>query len=270
MRCGDARRDPAGASDAAGGVAVSYDASEGRVVPAGTIETDGPVRARAPWLRADGLRLGLLLLVWAAETGILIGVGHGVVHSSTVNDFDHHVTSIVVAHRGPFLNALMKGVTWLGSWIAVVVVAGVLLVLSARRILPWIVTILAVLAWGGEAGGVALAKHLVQRHRPPHHLWLVTAHGSSWPSGHTATAVVVFTVLAVVVLQLVHGVLFRAVTCTFAVLAVLAVGYSRVELGVHWTTDVIASVAFVATWLAAMVALLRRPAASRRFEVSDG
>ena len=47
----------------------------------------------------------------------LIGVGVGVVHSSSVNGFDRHVTSVVVAHRTQALNEAMKAVTWLGSWV---------------------------------------------------------------------------------------------------------------------------------------------------------
>ena len=216
---------------------------------------DDSLRGKGRRLRPYGLRLGLLILAWAALTGILIGVGHAVAHSSTVNAFDRHVTSIVVTHRGPTLNAVMKGVTWLGSWIALVVAGSVMLVLTLRRTLPWLTLAFAVLAWGGEAGGVTLAKHLVQRHRPAQRVWLVTAHGWSWPSGHTATAVLVFAVLAMTFVYLIQSLLFRTTTRAVATLAVIAVGFSRVELGVHWTTDVIASVVFVAAWFVAILAL---------------
>jgi membrane-associated phospholipid phosphatase len=189
---------------------------------------------------------------WAALTAVLIVVGVAVVHSAPVNQFDHRVTTTVVAHRSPALDTLMKVMTWLGSWIALLVTACLLVVLAARKRLSWPLVLLAVVAWGGEAGGVALAKHVVQRQRPPERYWLVSAHGWSWPSGHTATAVLLFTVLAALVTYIGHPGAMRAVAWVTAALAMGLVAFSRIELGVHWSTDVIAAALFVAGWLAVL------------------
>ena len=224
-------------------------------MPAITRETNEPPHSRRGSLGPYVVRAGSLLLVWAVLTGILIAVGDGVVHSSTVGSFDRHATLQLVARRDPTLNALMKVVTWLGSWIALVVVAALVLALCARRVLPWFAFALGLLIWAGEAGGVTLTKHLVQRHRPPQKVWLVTAHGWSWPSGHTATAVVVCGVLATTLGCLFRGALSRTTAWVAAIVAVLLVGFSRVWLGVHWTTDVIASIVFVAIWFVAVLAL---------------
>jgi hypothetical protein len=123
------------------------------------------------------VRVGLLLAAWMALTGMLIAAGFGVVHSSTVASFDRHVTSIVVAHRTPALNSAMKALTWLGSWVALVIAGVIVVVLAVRGRLVWLAVVLAVVAWGGETGGVQLAKHVVQRQRPPEDIWLKTAHG---------------------------------------------------------------------------------------------
>jgi undecaprenyl-diphosphatase len=200
------------------------------------------------------VRGGVLLVAWAGLTGILIAAGAGVVHSSTIVAFDHHVTTTVVHHRTSALNSAMKLVTWLGSWVALVAAAVVVLALALRRRLPWLAVAAAVVLWGGEAGGVALTKRVVQRPRPPSDIRLVTAHGWSWPSGHTATAVVVFSVLAITVGRLSGSTLLRVVAWAGALMAVLAVGFSRIELGVHWTTDVIASVVYTSSWLAIVLA----------------
>ena len=213
----------------------------------------------SPQVRRQGLscsvRVLLLLVAWAALTGILIEVGVIVVHSSSVNAFDRHVTSVVVAHRSPTLNQAMKAVTWLGSWVTLGVVAILLVVLAVRRRLPVAAVVLAVVAWAGEYGGVTLAKHVVERGRPPQAIRLVSAHGSSWPSGHTAIALVVFTVFALLVAVITPHARNRALAWVFATLAVAAVGFSRVELGVHWTTDVIASMVFVGAWLLVLLTL---------------
>jgi membrane-associated phospholipid phosphatase len=205
--------------------------------------------------RSRSVRILALILAWAALTGLLIAVGVGVTHSSSVNAFDRHVTSVVVAHRTPVLNAVMKAVTWLGSWIALVVTGILLVVLALRRRIPMAAVVLAVVAWAGENGGVTLAKYVVQRDRPPQDVRLVSAHGWSWPSGHTSVALLVFTTLALVVAAVVPRAGYRTLAWVLAGLAVAAVAFSRVELGVHWTTDVIASMIFVSAWLVILLAM---------------
>jgi undecaprenyl-diphosphatase len=200
----------------------------------------------------------VLLAVWAGLTGIVIAIGFAVVHSSTVNAFDRHITSTVVAHRTPALNTAMKALTWLGSWVALVITGVIVLVLAFRRRLVWLAVLLAVVAWAGESAGVWLAKHVVKRQRPPQDIWVKSAHGWSWPSGHTAVAVVVFVVLAMVLTHFMRSRVAQVATWTAAVVAIAAVGFSRIELGVHWTTDVLASVVFVSGWLGATVALFAR------------
>jgi undecaprenyl-diphosphatase len=191
----------------------------------------------------------IVVAAWAVLAGLLIGVGEGVVHSSWVNSFDRHATSVAIEHRSPGLDAVMKAVTWLGSWVAVVVAAVIVTLTVLARRLPVTVLVLAVGAWAGSQGAVTLAKHVVRRPRPPQPLWLVNAHGSSWPSGHAATAVLVFAILAAIVIALVPIGWIRTSAACSAVAAVVAVACSRVVLGVHWTTDVIAGIVFVVGWL---------------------
>ena len=196
-----------------------------------------------------------LVLIWAVLTGLLIGAGVAVVHSSSINAFDRHATSVVVAHRTAALNEVMKAMTWLGSWVALVATGILLVFLALRRHLPMVAVLLAVIAWAGENGGVTLAKYVVGRERPPRDLRLVSAHGWSWPSGHTAVAVLVFTTLALVVVGSIPTSGYRMLTWVLAAVAVAAVAFSRIELGVHWTTDVIASIIFVSVWLVVLAAL---------------
>ena len=201
-------------------------------------------------------RLAVLAVIWAGLVGLLIAAGEFVVHSAAVTHFDQHVTKTVVNSRTAALSSVMKSVTWLGSWVALLVAAVVIVVLVSTRRLPILALVVAVVAWAGEAGGVRIGKAVVGRHRPPQVIWLVTAHGWSFPSGHTAAACLAFTALALCVATPARPRAVRILCWLIAGLAVAATGFSRVELGVHWTTDVIASVLFVAGWLTAVVLVL--------------
>ncbi len=196
-----------------------------------------------------------LVLAWVGLVVVLVAVGHAIVHSTAITHFDYHVTAVVVAHRTPTLDRIMRALTWIGSWVSVALAGAVLVVLLVLRRLPVLVIALAIVAWFGEFAAVHIAKVLVSRHRPPEALWLVRAHGWSFPSGHAAMATLVFSTLALVVTMLTRRGIFRVVSWLTAGVVVAAVAFSRVELGVHWTTDVLASIVFVTGWLAVIAAL---------------
>ncbi|WP_108483314.1 phosphatase PAP2 family protein [Oceaniglobus ichthyenteri] len=110
--------------------------------------------------------------------------------------------------------------------------------------------------------GIALSTALklgFDRPRPdlvPHGSAVYTA---SFPSGHSLMAALVYLTLAVLVMRTVKQRRMRAYLAFLAVLVVVSVGISRVYMGVHWPTDVLAGwtvgagwaifCALVATWL---------------------
>jgi undecaprenyl-diphosphatase len=194
--------------------------------------------------------------IWAGLAGLLVASGEVVVHSSAVTHFDRHATSVLVNSRTAALDSAMKAVTWLGSWVALAIAAVIVAVLVLARRLPLLAAVVGALAWAGEAGGVRIGKEVVARDRPPEAIRLVTAHGWSFPSGHAATAALAFTVLAMCVTAVTRHRAVRVLGWLIAGLAIAATAFSRVELGVHWTTDVIASVVFTAVWLTATAVLL--------------
>jgi undecaprenyl-diphosphatase len=200
--------------------------------------------------------MAVLAGIWAGLVGLLIAGGEVVVHSIALTGFDRHATRAVVSSRSAGLDSAMKAVTWLGSWVALVITAVVVAALVLARRLPLLAAVVALFAWAGEAGGVRIGKEVLMRDRPPEALRLVQAHGWSFPSGHAAAAALVFTVLAGCVAAVSRHRDVRVFGWLIAGLAIAATGFSRVELGVHWTTDVIASYVFMASWLTAIAALL--------------
>jgi undecaprenyl-diphosphatase len=130
---------------------------------------------------------------------------------------------------------------------AVVVVLLAAVVVSAllwwRRVplLAAVAPLLAV-ATAGATGG--LVKLLVGRARPPASLQLIAEHDPSFPSGHAtgAMALGVSTALVLVIFVL-RRPLARAAALALGAAVPLAVAGSRLELGVHWPTDVVAGLA---------------------------
>ena len=220
-----------------------------------------------PQLKAVLPRMAALAGIWVGLTGLLLAAGVVVTHSAAITHFDQHITRTVVDSRTAALNSAMKAVTWLGSWVAVAVAAGILVLLVRTRRLPALAFIVAVFAWAGETGGVQLGKHVLSRDRPAEGIRLVPAHGWSFPSGHAAAACLAFTVLAGCLAELTRHRAVRVLGWLVAGLAIAATAFSRVELGVHWTTDVIASIVFVTSWLTVVALVLgdrlRRPALTR-------
>jgi undecaprenyl-diphosphatase len=199
----------------------------------------------------------VLVATWLLLVAALILCGEGIKHSAAINSWDRSVTRTVVAHRSPELDRAMKIVTWAGSWIALAVVAAVAAALAIRRRITPLVVAAILVGWLGELLAVTVAKSVVQRHRPPEAVRLVVAHGWSFPSGHTANAVVVFVAAAAVVTGLTGARTVHALAWVLAVLLVALVGFSRVELGAHWTTDVLASAVWTSCFVVVVVAVLK-------------
>jgi undecaprenyl-diphosphatase len=148
--------------------------------------------------------------------------------------------------RTPFLTALAHGASWLGRS-AVLVPAAIVIALVAalvRRPLPG----LAVLA--GVLGAILIQnvdKAIVARPRPPVHE-LEAVSGTSFPSGHATEATAFFLVLAVVLVSGSPPHRVRLLVAGTAIVIVAAIAVSRVYLGVHYPTDVVAGILLGGSW----------------------
>ena len=118
----------------------------------------------------------------------------------------------------------------------------------------------ALLVFAGTVSGslaVAAAKHGFARPRPALVEHLVQVSNPSFPSGHAANSAMIYLTLALLLTRVVRARGLREVLVGGAVLLVLAIGASRVFLGVHWPSDVVAGWGFGALWAIGWLAIGR-------------
>jgi membrane-associated phospholipid phosphatase len=147
----------------------------------------------------------------------------------------------------PRLARAMVDITALGSgtvlMLAVVLTLGFL---ALHRL--WLTASLVLAATLSGSIAVGLAKYVVARPRPAVIDHLVHVSSASFPSGHSANSAIVYLTLATLLVQVVRGRAQRNFILIAAALLVIAIGCSRVYLGVHWPSDVIAGWSFGALW----------------------
>jgi len=158
---------------------------------------------------------------------------------------------------GPiWVEELGRDVTALGGiavlTLVTITVAGLLWLQGAVRS--------AVLVVGAVASGTILSsivKEAFDRPRPdlvPHEAAVYTA---SFPSGHSMMAAVTYLTLAALLARVQPSRRLKVYVLTVATLVTVGVGISRVYLGVHWPTDVLAGWTAGAAWALACLALAR-------------
>ncbi len=193
------------------------------------------------------IALGLVapLLVFAA-------LGEDV-HSSQPVPFDQSILEWLHARATPTLDAVMLVITNVGGAEALLVLlAGLLLgLLWLRR---WRDAAFALVAFGGAEVTNLLLKALFARARP--HLWPALSVETSFgfPSGHATGSVA----LAAIVAILLWKTRWRVPALLIGVLFGSLVSVSRLYLGVHYPSDVIAGASMSLAWVTLLALILRR------------
>ena len=198
-------------------------------------------------------RVLAVVLIVAGCVWAFIGLADEVAEGET-HAFD---AAILLALRSPadpadplgpgWVEELGRDVTALGGVgilaFLTLAVAGFLWLLGNRRSM-W----LMLAAVGSGQLLSTLAKHGFDRPRPdlvPHGMQTYTA---SFPSGHSMMAAVTYLTLATIVAGVLPTRALKVYVLALAILVTLAVGISRIYLGVHWPTDVLAGWTAGAAW----------------------
>ena len=209
--------------------------------------SDGPPIAVEPRERRASPLPPALAAASVCAAGIALLLLAGFVIDRHPFGFDRTIILALHGAGPPWLRKAMIDITALGGGtvLTIVVVATAALLLAQRL---WVTALLIVTAtWSGSLV-VQLLKGLFGRSRPDIVDHIVAAGGMSFPSGHSANSAIVYLSIAGLVTQIVRGRAERNTIVVLTVLLVGAIGVSRVYLGVHWPSDVLAGWSFGTLW----------------------
>lgn len=166
--------------------------------------------------------------------------------------FDEAVLRAVNSVSTPLLDAVAVGATQLGGVLGVLVITAGLVALLVSRKMLLKAALLAVGVGGGAVLNVLL-KSIFQRDRPQ--LWerLVTENSYSFPSGHAMAS----SALALSLIVIFWPTRWRWLVVTLAGLYMVVIGLTRLYLGVHYPTDVLAGWMVSGAWVALMVLVVK-------------
>jgi membrane-associated phospholipid phosphatase len=164
------------------------------------------------------------------------------------------ITLAVQRFGAPWFTLLMRVISWPGFAPQTFVVTGMLCLALFAAGLRWEAVCALVAAVGPAVVGTGI-KFIIHRPRPDAGLVRVfeQLNSYSFPSGHVLFYTAFFGFLFYLFYILFKRSLWRAVVLTLLGLFIALVGVSRIDLGQHWFSDVLAAYLFGSLWLAVSV-----------------
>jgi membrane-associated phospholipid phosphatase len=209
-------------------------------------------RAVTHRLRGVGLPLGVALAVLTAGAWAFGALAEEMAEGDTIH-VDRPLANWLHERATDPLTDVVRVLTWTGNggFLAIVVLVATLF-LWRRRLFSDAVFV--VLAFAGAEAITFGMKQGFRRDRPFFEDPLATASSFSFPSGHALVSLAVYGSLALVIARHLTSRRAAAAVLAIAALWVLAIGFSRLYLGVHFLSDVLAGYSAGAAWLALLYA----------------
>lgn len=199
-----------------------------------------------------GLHLTLGIFFTAFFVFLFFGVLQDLIGREALVQSDLRIINLVQIFRTPRFNDIMLFITYLGRWQVVFLGAAfTAIVLALYKNWRYLMA-LSVSVAGGEIF-VWLVKILIKRPRPPLVNALAPETSYSFPSGHSFVAISFYGLLIYFLMRFVKSKALKTVLTIFGVFIILAIGFSRIYLGAHWPSDVLASYASGAAWLTVLI-----------------
>lgn len=196
----------------------------------------------------EGTLLAFSVVAMVVAVGLFLAIAEDVTTSDRLVLLDVRIATWLHAHASPGLTKFFLLVTYIHSLTAICVFAMILASMLARQ-RDWNGVLRLGLVVPGGLILNALLKQVYHRTRPSFDEPLLTLTTFSFPSGHTAGAVLFYGMLATVIMPRLASRGGRAACVLLAALLVAVVSLSRMYLGVHYLSDVLAAACASVAWL---------------------
>lgn len=204
-------------------------------------------------------KYGLYLTIGSLITLFFIYLFFGIVQDYIGYDplvrADLRIINLVSHFRTPRITQFMLFITYLakGEIITVAVIFSLITLFLLRK---WsYFTNLLIFVLGGELF-VWIIKNIVDRPRPPLTEALVAETSYSFPSGHSFIAIAFYGLITFFLFESFKKKYLKILTLIIGLILVVLIGASRIYLGAHWPSDVLASYTSGLAWLSLIITII--------------
>jgi undecaprenyl-diphosphatase len=202
----------------------------------------------------SGLPLTLMVLVFAVNMMLLSELTESVLDAEWIVKLDLAFSEQLYKVRSDTLSQVLYICTLLGEREAVFVVGGIASVIFLFR-RHYVALFAFWLTMAGTGLTVRYGKTFISRERPADIAYYAVDH-FSFPSGHATTAMALYGLLGYLLYRHYHAHARRKLSIWLAVVLIALVGFSRIYLGVHYLSDVLAGFLVGALWLLVGISLV--------------
>ena len=200
-----------------------------------------------------GLPLTILTIIFIYALFYFLGIIEDILTTDTIAQADIRLENLLYTFRHPLIAKFFLWVSLFGKWQIVASLAVIFLIILWLR-KKWIYIIPFLLTLGGSTLSDFLGKFIIHRPRP-HEVAFYHENSYSFPSGHATIAIAVYGFIAYFLLKNIKKWKYRINIFFAAVILILAIGFSRLYLGVHYLSDVIGGYLLGSLWLIASLSL---------------
>ncbi|MBI5754032.1 LssY C-terminal domain-containing protein [Candidatus Peregrinibacteria bacterium] len=188
-----------------------------------------------------GLKLTMFIAIALLFLFLFLGIAEDVIFKNQIVGIDHRILNLLPSIRTTEQNLFFSFVTFLGNWQSIVlaVILTILLLLRKKQIFSGILFCSTVLFTEGLA---FILKIGIGRSRPEQVFSLINADSFSFPSGHAILATVTYGFITYLLIKSFRHSLSKILIFLGYIFSVTLIALSRIYLGVHYLSDVLASI----------------------------